>query len=162
SGSSSSRSGSRESPWTRRSPRASRGRWGWIPWTSSSCRSRSRSASAWWSRRARTSSRTSPRWGASCASSGPPGVKRAEVRAGVVIGGIGGGMLEAEAWHWRRAREGLDDPVLRRRLRHVMPWSHADVLARRYGATGPRETVVLACSSGGAALGLAADLVLDG
>jgi len=87
----------------------------------------------------------------------------AELRpAGVVIGGIGGGMLEAEACHWRRAREGLDDPVLRRRLRHVMPWSHADVLARRYGATGPRETVVLACSSGGAALGLAADLVLDG
>jgi 3-oxoacyl-[acyl-carrier-protein] synthase II len=82
--------------------------------------------------------------------------------AAVVVGGIGGGMLEAEAWHWRREREGVDDAALRRPLRHIMPWSHADVLARRYGATGPRETVVLACSSGGAALGLAADLVEGG
>jgi 3-oxoacyl-[acyl-carrier-protein] synthase II len=71
-------------------------------------------------------------------------------------------MLEAEAWFWARERDGVDDPRLRRALRSVMPWSHADVLSRRYGTTGPQETVVLACSSGGAALGLAADLVASG
>jgi len=91
------------------------------------------------------------------------GLTRAELRpAAVVIGGIGGGMLEAEAWHWRRAREGVDDPRMRRALLSVLPWAHAELLARRYGTTGPKETVVLACSSGGAALGLAADLVEAG
>jgi 3-oxoacyl-[acyl-carrier-protein] synthase II len=44
----------------------------------------------------------------------------------------------------------------------VLPRAHAELLARRYGTTGPKETVVLACSSGGAALGLAADLVASG
>lgn len=91
------------------------------------------------------------------------GLARRELRpAAVVIGGIGGGMLEAEAWFWKRERDVVDDPHLRRVLGSVMPWSHADVLGRRYGATGPQETVVLACSSGGAALGLAADLVAQG
>jgi 3-oxoacyl-[acyl-carrier-protein] synthase II len=91
------------------------------------------------------------------------GLSRNELRpAALVVGGIGGGMLEAEAWFWERERAGRDDPRLRRALRSVMPWSHADVLSRRYGITGPQETVVLACSSGGAALGLAADLVAAG
>jgi hypothetical protein len=40
-----------------------------------------------------------------------------------------------------------------------MPFSHADVVARRHRTTGPKETVVLACSSGGAALGLAAEMI---
>src|SRR5262249_38690183 len=82
--------------------------------------------------------------------------------AGVIVGGIGGGMLEAETWHWRVCREGVDDPRLRRAIRSVLPSAHAETLARRYGATGPKQTVVLACSSGGAALGLAADLVRSG
>jgi 3-oxoacyl-[acyl-carrier-protein] synthase II len=82
--------------------------------------------------------------------------------AAVVVGGIGGGMLEAEAWYWRREKDGVDDPRLRTTLQTVLPFAHADVVARRYGTTGPKETVVLACSSGGAALGLAGELITSG
>jgi len=91
------------------------------------------------------------------------GLGRAELRpAAVVVGGIGGGMLEAETWHWRVCREGVDDPGLRRALRSVLPSAHAETLGCRYGTTGPKQTVVLACSSGGAALGLAAELIRAG
>lgn len=91
------------------------------------------------------------------------GLSRAELRpAAVIVGGIGGGMLEAETWFWRREREGIDDPRLRTALRTILPFTHADVIARRYGTTGPKETVVLACSSGGAALGMAAELIASG
>lgn len=94
---------------------------------------------------------------------GDSGLTRAELRpAAVVVGAIGGGMLEAEAWYWRREREGVDDPRLRRALRGILPAAHAELLAGRYATTGPKETVVLACSSGGAALGLGADLILAG
>jgi 3-oxoacyl-(acyl-carrier-protein) synthase len=82
--------------------------------------------------------------------------------AGVVVGGIGGGMFEAETWYWRVRREGVDDPGLRTALRSIMPWAHTELLSHRYGTTGPKETVVLACSSGGAALALAADLIQGG
>jgi 3-oxoacyl-[acyl-carrier-protein] synthase II len=91
------------------------------------------------------------------------GLTRAEMRpAAVVVGGIGGGMLETETWFWRAERDGIDDPVLRRAIQSVLPFSHADVVARRFGTTGPKETVVLACSSGGAALGLAGEMVASG
>ena len=91
------------------------------------------------------------------------GLSRPELRsAAVVVGGIGGGMFEAETWFWRRVRNGVDDPALRGALRRVLPFAHADLIARRYGTTGPKETVVLACSSGGAALGLAADWIASG
>jgi 3-oxoacyl-[acyl-carrier-protein] synthase II len=91
------------------------------------------------------------------------GLSRAELRpAAVVVGGIGGGMLEAEAWFWRRERERVDDPALRTALRTVLPFAHADVVARRHGTTGPKETLVLACSSGGAALGLAGEWIASG
>jgi 3-oxoacyl-[acyl-carrier-protein] synthase II len=91
------------------------------------------------------------------------GLSRAELApAAVVVGGIGGGMFEVEAWYWRREREGVDDPRLRAALPSVLPFAHADLVARRYGTTGPKETVVLACSSGGAALGLAAELIASG
>jgi 3-oxoacyl-[acyl-carrier-protein] synthase II len=91
------------------------------------------------------------------------GLSRGELRpAAVVVGGIGGGMLEAEEWFWRRERDGVDDPRLRTSLRTILPFTHADLVARRYGTTGPKETVVLACSSGGAALGLAAELIAAG
>jgi 3-oxoacyl-[acyl-carrier-protein] synthase II len=83
-------------------------------------------------------------------------------RAAVVVGGIGGGTFEAEAWYWRRSREGVDDPRLRPFLRSVLPASHVETLARRYRTTGPKETVIAACSSGAIALGLAADLVRAG
>jgi 3-oxoacyl-[acyl-carrier-protein] synthase II len=91
------------------------------------------------------------------------GLEPAALRpAAVVLGGIGGGMLEAEAWYWRRTREGVDDPGLRGALHSIMPADQTDLIARRFGLTGPKETVVLACSSGGAALGLAADLIETG
>ena len=91
------------------------------------------------------------------------GLDRPALRpAAVVVGGIGGGMLEAEEWFWRLVREGIDEPRRRRALRTILPTAHAEMLARRYGTTGPKETVVLACSSGGAAIGLAADLVRTG
>lgn len=91
------------------------------------------------------------------------GLTRADLRsAAVVVGAIGGGMLEAESWYWRWAREGADDPRLRGALRSVLPTAHAELLARRYGTTGPKETVVLACSSGAGALALAADLIEAG
>jgi 3-oxoacyl-[acyl-carrier-protein] synthase II len=91
------------------------------------------------------------------------GLSRSELRAAaVVVGGIGGGMLEAESWFWRREREGVDDPRLRTALWSVLPFVHADLVARRYGTTGPKETLVLACSSGGAALGLAAEWIASG
>jgi 3-oxoacyl-[acyl-carrier-protein] synthase II len=91
------------------------------------------------------------------------GLSRAELApAAVVVGGIGGGMLEAEAWYWRLGQDGVDDPGLRAALTRVLPHAHADVVARRYGTTGPKETVILACSSGGAALGLAAELIASG
>jgi 3-oxoacyl-[acyl-carrier-protein] synthase II len=82
--------------------------------------------------------------------------------AAVVVGGIGGGTFEAEGWYWRLSREGVDDRRLRPFLRSVLPTSHADTLARRYRTTGPKETVIAACSSGAIAIGLAADLVRAG
>ena len=81
------------------------------------------------------------------------GLSRAALRpAAVVVGGIGGGMLEAEAWYWRlcarapttRGSGGAPTPSCR---------PPTPTLARRYGTTGPKETVVVACSSGGARSG---------
>lgn len=82
--------------------------------------------------------------------------------AAVVVGGIGGGMLEAESWYWRRTRAGTDEPAPLSALQGILPFAHADRLARRFHTTGPRETLVLACSSGGAAIGRAAELVASG
>ena len=82
--------------------------------------------------------------------------------AAVVVGGIGGGMLEAEAWYWQREREGRDEPGLRRSLLTIMPMDQTELVARRFRTGGPKETVILACSSGGGAISLAADLVASG
>lgn len=91
------------------------------------------------------------------------GLSRRELApAALIVGGIGGGMLEVEAWYWRRVREGVDDPRLRRAITRVLPWAQTELLARRYRISGPKETVVLACSSGAAALGLARDLIEAG
>ncbi|MBI4635917.1 MAG: beta-ketoacyl-[acyl-carrier-protein] synthase family protein [Candidatus Rokubacteria bacterium] len=90
------------------------------------------------------------------------GLDRAE-RDGtaLIMGAVGGGMLEAEAWYWALVRGG---EAARRPgvLRSVLPYSHAEVLGHRLGLHGPRETVVTACSSGAAALALAADLIAEG
>src|SRR5213078_3179482 len=84
--------------------------------------------------------------------------ERAE--AALVVGAVGGGMLEAEVWYWERFRGG--GPTSRRAPRSTLPFSHADVLGNVLGLEGPRETLVMACSSGAASLALAADLIADG
>jgi 3-oxoacyl-[acyl-carrier-protein] synthase II len=90
------------------------------------------------------------------------GLSRAELaRTALVVGAVGGGMLEAEAWYWARAR-GHGGPDAGAGLAAVLPCSHADVIGRRLGLGGPRETVVMACSSGAAALAMAADLIESG
>lgn len=87
---------------------------------------------------------------------------RAE-RAGVavVVGAVGGGMFEAEAWYWREGARGAGRPD-ERALAAVLPWSHAEVVANALRLYGPRETLITACSSGAAALAVASDLVASG
>ncbi len=90
------------------------------------------------------------------------GLSRAErATAGVIVGGVGGGMLEVETWYWEMMRSG-EDPRRRTALRSVLPSSHAEAVAHRLGLGGPKETVVMACSSGAASLALAADLIVEG
>jgi 3-oxoacyl-[acyl-carrier-protein] synthase II len=80
--------------------------------------------------------------------------------AALVVGAVGGGMLEGEAWYWtRRSGSTAGD---RRPLRSILPSSHAAVVGHALGLGGPRQTVVAACSSGAAAIAVAADLVADG
>jgi len=81
--------------------------------------------------------------------------------AGLIVGAVGGGMLEAEAWYWELHR-GREDPRRRAALRSLLPHSHAEVVAERLGLGGPKETLVMACASGSAPLALGADLIVDG
>jgi 3-oxoacyl-[acyl-carrier-protein] synthase II len=81
--------------------------------------------------------------------------------AALVVGAVGGGMLEAEHWYWARAR-GERSPRWAASLRAMLPTAHAETLAHRLGLGGPRHTVVTACSSGAVALAEAAELVADG
>jgi 3-oxoacyl-[acyl-carrier-protein] synthase II len=85
-------------------------------------------------------------------------VERAD--AALIVGAVGGGMLETEAWYWQRARGGA--APIPRALRSCFPSAHADVIGSALGLGGPRETIVTACSSGAVSLALAADLVADG
>ena len=80
--------------------------------------------------------------------------------AALVVGAVGGGMLEAEAWYWAasRGRHAVSVPA----VRSVLPCAHADVLASRFRLRGPRHTVVTACSSGAVALAEGAALIADG
>lgn len=77
----------------------------------------------------------------------------------LVVGAVGGGMLEAEGWYWARAR-GAREPLAP--LRGILPGSHAEALGHRLCLGGPRHTVVTACSSGAVALAEAAELIGDG
>jgi 3-oxoacyl-[acyl-carrier-protein] synthase II len=79
----------------------------------------------------------------------------------LVVGAVGGGMLEAEAWYWARAR-GERPPGWAAALRAILPGSHAGMLGHRLRLGGPRHTVVTACSSGAVALAEAAELIADG
>ena len=88
------------------------------------------------------------------------GLSAAECRdAALMVGAVGGGMLEVEAWYWARWRGAREHPDA---VRATLPTSHADVLAWRLGLEGPRETVVAACSSGAASIAMATDLIADG
>ena len=92
------------------------------------------------------------------ADSGLEGAARAQ--AALLVGAVGGGMLEGEQWYWgkSRGRSGSRE----RALRSVLPFTHAETLGWRLGLTGPKETVVMACASGAASIALGADLIRAG
>jgi 3-oxoacyl-(acyl-carrier-protein) synthase len=81
--------------------------------------------------------------------------------AAVSIGGAGGGMLEAEAWYWRRYAQ---QPSARYRpfLRTMFPAFQTATLAHRFHIGGPQESPILACSSSAAAIASVADLIATG
>jgi 3-oxoacyl-[acyl-carrier-protein] synthase II len=81
--------------------------------------------------------------------------------AALVVGAVGGGMLEAEEWYWVRAH-GERRAGWKTALRAILPASHAEALGHRLALGGPRHTVVTACSSGAVALAEAAELIADG
>jgi 3-oxoacyl-[acyl-carrier-protein] synthase II len=90
------------------------------------------------------------------------GLRPAErAEAALVIGAVGGGMLEGEGWYWEETRTGRPSPRIKA-LRSILPYTHAETLGWRLGIRGPKETVVMACASGSASLALAADLIRDG
>ena len=79
---------------------------------------------------------------------------------GVAIGATTGGMFGSEE-QYRRRLNGL--PPLRRSVMLATLVSvSADLLAQLFGCHGPRLTVSTACSSGGNALGIAADWIRAG
>jgi 3-oxoacyl-[acyl-carrier-protein] synthase II len=80
----------------------------------------------------------------------------------LIVGAVGGGMLEAEAWHWSRRGRPVAHPSGLTAVRSILPSSHAETLASRLRVRGPRETLVTACSSGAASLAVAAELIADG
>jgi 3-oxoacyl-[acyl-carrier-protein] synthase II len=85
------------------------------------------------------------------------------VEAALIVGAVGGGMLEVEAWHWdRRGKKTMSGSARLGALRSILPSSHAETLGFRLGLGGPRETLVTACSSGAASLAVAAELIADG
>jgi 3-oxoacyl-[acyl-carrier-protein] synthase II len=83
-------------------------------------------------------------------------------QAACLVGAVGGGMHEAEAWYWDEMRSGQPGSGRGRALRSVLPRAHADAVAFRFGLEGPRETLVMACASGAASIALGADLIRDG
>jgi 3-oxoacyl-[acyl-carrier-protein] synthase II len=87
--------------------------------------------------------------------------RRERADAALIVGAVGGGMLEAERWYWARRRT-ADVGRAAQALRSILPGSHAAVLAHQLGLRGPRATIVTACSSGAASLAVAADLLADG
>ena len=80
----------------------------------------------------------------------------------LVVGAVGGGMLEAETWHWRRRGRAARGHAAIGALRSILPSSHAETLGSRLHLGGPRETLVTACSSGAASLAVAAEMIADG
>ena len=79
----------------------------------------------------------------------------------LVVGAVGGGMLEGESWYWEETRSRRPSPGIGA-LRSILPVSHVEVLGWRLGLGGPRETVVMACASGAASIAFAADTIRSG
>ncbi|MBI2529310.1 MAG: beta-ketoacyl-[acyl-carrier-protein] synthase family protein [Candidatus Rokubacteria bacterium] len=86
---------------------------------------------------------------------------RDRAETALVVGAVGGGMLEGEAWYWEETRSGRPSPRVKA-LRSILPCTHAETLGFRLGLGGPKETVVMACASGAAAIALGADLIREG
>ena len=85
---------------------------------------------------------------------------RARRDAALLVGAVGGGMLEGEDWYWGESRGQPTGDI--RALRSILPLSHAETLGARLRLTGPKETVVMACASGSASIALGADLIRAG
>ena len=85
---------------------------------------------------------------------------RARHESALLVGAVGGGMLEGEDWYWGESRGQVTGDI--RSLRSILPLSHAETLGARLRLTGPKETVVMACASGAASIALGADLVRAG
>ena len=79
----------------------------------------------------------------------------------LIVGAVGGGMLEGESWYWDEALRPGSSPKIGA-LRSILPTSHAEVIGWRLGLGGPRETVVMACASGAASIAFGADLIRSG
>lgn len=79
----------------------------------------------------------------------------------LLVGAVGGGMLEGEEWYCEETWSGRPSPRIGA-LRSILPVSHAETLAWRLRLGGPRETVVMACASGAASIALGADLIRSG
>jgi 3-oxoacyl-[acyl-carrier-protein] synthase II len=87
--------------------------------------------------------------------------RRDRARAALIVGAVGGGMYEGEAWYWERVR-GASRSSSHRALRSLMPCSHAEMLGFRLRVHGPKETLVMACASGAASIAMGADLIREG
>ena len=85
---------------------------------------------------------------------------RARHESALLVGAVGGGMLEGEDWYWGESRGQVTGDI--RSLRSILPLSHAETLGARLRLTGPKETVVMACASGAASIALGADLIRAG
>jgi 3-oxoacyl-[acyl-carrier-protein] synthase II len=85
---------------------------------------------------------------------------RARRESALLVGAVGGGMLEGEDWYWGESRGEVTGDI--RSLRSILPLSHAETLSARLRLTGPKETVVMACASGAASIALGADLIRAG
>src|SRR5262249_41374645 len=87
--------------------------------------------------------------------------RRERRAAALVVGAVGGGMYEGEAWDWEEIRNGRPSPKISA-LRSILPGSPPEILGARLGLAGPRETLVMACASGAASIALGADLIRQG
>jgi 3-oxoacyl-[acyl-carrier-protein] synthase II len=81
--------------------------------------------------------------------------------AALIVGAVGGGMYEGEAWYWDQVRNGRPSSSIRA-VRSILPCSHAERLGFTLGLHGPRETLVMACASGAASIAMGADLIRGG